>query len=177
MTKIWQLTQAEFVGDHPLVEEDLEEMDVSFGHEIDWLTQCWLPASLKEIGSDLFLADIDQRPADVALVARKDHGSYEVVGGYCETVLWVAKEYRGRKLAVELVLEAAARRGCDMQPEAYTPAGYAAHKLAHEEGVRRALLEGQHVTDRVLMDYPELLDRPLMTFDSDIDSNRLPLPA
>lgn len=164
MVNIWNLTQAEFLGDYPIVDTD-QELEDTFRQEIDWLTMSWLPDSLRPIRENFYLADIGDHPGGVALMRGKA-GHYEVVGGYCDSVLWIAPEVRGKGFAVELVIAAAEKSGCRMDPVSYTLEGLRAHMAAHREAVRRALFSGKPVPQRVLADYPELLESLVITRDA-----------
>lgn len=174
MPHIWQTTVDEFIGNYP-VTELTEEQDKAFADHIDWVTMAWIPSTLKPLwnSEEFFLCDIHESDKDTALIKRTRDGKFhDVVGGYCDSVLWVADSLRGRGFAVELILETAAKRNCEMDPISYTREGLEAHKKAHREGVRRAWSQGCDIPLRVLLDgHQDLMAENTMPLNSAPDLN------
>lgn len=158
MPEAWLMTRAEFVGGYRVDDRDLAEFDSTSRRVIDEASEGWSRRSLQPVPSarGYYFASIPGRPGDVLLVNRDPDGELDVVGGYVEETLWVARGARGNGLSPELVLEAFDRRGGMLYPVTYTSAGKAAHESAHRLAVQRALREGFRVPAKVMMDYPEL---------------------
>lgn len=171
MPYLWEVRLSDFIGNHEVIEET-EELDDTFSHEIEWLTMSWLPNSLRPVpgSSDIYIADVAEEDKDVALV-QNNGGNFEVVGGYCNSVLWVNKAFRGKGYALELIIAAADKRNCDMDPVSYTQSGLNSHKAAHRFAVERALQKKHKVPDYVLMDYPDLRDADMEYDEGDQEAD------
>lgn len=160
MPHIWELTPEEFIGDFPVDDSDLENVDAGLGAEIEWLAEGWNDKTMNEIRPGVFIADVVDAPGDVALLFQERDGHLDLVGGYCQETLWVHRKFRGQGIATELVIAAAERRGGVMDPCSYTPGGLAAHQAAHRLAVHRALSTGENVPQRVRDSYPGLKKAP-----------------
>lgn len=158
MGEVWQVRRDTFVGAYPVSDADLEGIERAARQEVDEHAADWMPRTLSRVPSSpgFFFAAVRGQPEDVALIQQDEFdGTYDVVGGYVGSTLWVERGLRGRGLAAELVLAKAAR--CDtLDPVSYTTAGKAAHESAHRLAVQRALRAGHRVPREVMEDYPEL---------------------
>lgn len=89
----------------------------------------------------------------------------ERCGFYATGQVWVDEAHRGRGLAVHLISAAARYR--DGSPTVgrhgigFSNAGLAAHRAAHRSFVAQALEADREVPDRVLSEYPELMDNAM----------------
>ncbi len=159
MAQAWMVTKREFVGPYPMSFDDMAEMERRFAVEvIDMAEGRWSPVGMRHIDEDVSIAKLADSPGDVALIYGFGTPDQEVVGGYCQEVLWVHHAMRGRGYAPELVLAAYEDRDGNLDPFSYTPGGLAAHCSAHRLSVQRALKNGLEVPWDVLRDYPSLLD-------------------
>lgn len=85
------------------------------------------------------------------------HGA-RIVGFYEGPNLWVHPEYRGRGLAIPLILAAAKLRGgsvlpTDFETQGYSPAGLMAHTVAHLQTLLCAIKRNEAIPDEVLREY------------------------
>lgn len=81
-----------------------------------------------------------------------------IVGFYEGPNLWVHPEYRGRGLAIPLILAAAKLRGgsvlpADFATQGYSPAGLMAHTVAHLQTLLCAIKRNEAIPDDVLREY------------------------
>lgn len=161
---IWQMTQAEFIGNYPLNDTDLEDFERLSRLIIEENARAFIKASMKVIQGQerYYLADIRNQETDVALVEKDPrYNDLYVVGGYVDDTLWIEPNIRGQGLGTHLVLRKADKMAGVLEPTTYTSAGRNVHKAAHRKAVLDAYHDGYRVSARVLDDYRDLLAKKL----------------
>lgn len=78
-----------------------------------------------------------------------------IIGFYHGAYLWIAPAYRGKGVAMPLILAAAEQRGGSILPPGivcvgYTARGLAAHRAAHRHAIQTALTEKQPVPQAII---------------------------
>ena len=149
----WQMTFGEFAGPSmvgPLwsIDGADEEYDLVWEAARDGgLPALWHSACGRCVIRDL---EWDQVPS---LVLEADGNA---VGFYLCGACWVAPEWRGLGLAVEMVLMASQCAGgsptCNEDGLGFSEAGHQLHRKAHTIAVQRAVEAGYAVPERVLLD-------------------------
>jgi GNAT superfamily N-acetyltransferase len=152
------MTCDEFVG--PAVASPLFDIDgrTDADYELVWETD---PDDLREVWRSpcgtFSIRDLEwDNPPALLLVAHGSDGAASI-GFYILGQSWVDPEWRGRGLAVELVLAAAELVGGSPTANAdgmgFSAVGLAVHRKAHLVAVERAIAAGYDVPREVLDEY------------------------
>lgn len=151
----WELLPDEFTG--PAIALPIFEID-GRSEEYDQIWEEAEAGGLREIWRSACgcyrVGDLDWEQGPALVMYHLGMEGRVAIGFYLRGQCWIDEAWRGRGLAVELILAASALVGgsptCNPEGMGFSEAGLAVHRKAHRIAVERALAAGHDVPIHVL---------------------------
>lgn len=146
---IYTKTLEEFLGESPDTEKiDIDpDMESSFRADIEWFAQM-KTKFLGHVGSNKSYALY--KAGSEANVIIKQNDSNDVIGGYCDSVLWIEPQHRGKGLAPDLVRAVAILKDGTLNVMNMTDSGRRAIENTYISTVIRAHESGIALPDNII---------------------------